>query len=32
MQREMEQKAQDAKLQNGNFFLQGFKLLLKCIQ
>ena len=32
LQKEMEQKAQDAKLQNGNFYRQVLKLLLQCIQ
>ena len=32
LQKEMEQKAQDAKLQNGNFYRQDLKLLLHCFQ
>ena len=32
LQKEMEQKAQDAKLQNGNLYRQMLKLLLQCIQ
>ena len=31
LQKEMEQKAQDAKLQNGNFYMQVSNLLLKDI-